>query len=112
MQPSHEVLYRATDGIISATGFPKRVMTTGVRVRCTSSSTARQVALNFEIGMSRILIRLSRTLQRAHDLRFLLERSSLQRFDARECREQGVLRSKLAAALEHGQQMMRLVKEK
>jgi len=38
-------------GTISATVLPKRVMRTGLRVRRTRSSTARQVALNFEMGI-------------------------------------------------------------
>jgi hypothetical protein len=36
-------------GMTSATGSPKRVMRTGLPVLRTRSSTARQVALNFEI---------------------------------------------------------------
>src|SRR6476660_8345305 len=55
MHPSHEVLCFALAGIISATGLPKRVTVTGAPVRLTSSRTARQVALNLEIAMSRII---------------------------------------------------------
>lgn len=39
-------------GVISAIGLPKRVTRTGFPVRRTDSSTARQVALNFEIAIS------------------------------------------------------------
>ena len=39
------------DGLISATGTPRRVTSTDVPVRHTRSSTARQVALNSEIAM-------------------------------------------------------------
>src|SRR5487761_615982 len=35
-------------GAICATGFPNLVMTMGLRVLCTRSTTARQVALNFD----------------------------------------------------------------
>ena len=38
-------------GTTSATGLPKRVMSTGRRVRRTRSSTARQVALNLEMAI-------------------------------------------------------------
>jgi hypothetical protein len=37
---------------MSAIGRPKRVTRTGLRVRRTSSSTARQVALNFDMAIS------------------------------------------------------------
>jgi len=39
-------------GTISATGAPKRVTSTGFPVFRTRSSTARHVALNFEIAIS------------------------------------------------------------
>src|ERR1700691_85477 len=54
MQPSHDSLDATLGGITSATGLPKRVTRTGLRVRRTSSRTARQVALNWEIAISRI----------------------------------------------------------
>src|SRR5471032_1264985 len=52
MQPSQDGFGEGAGGRISATGLPKRVTRTGVRVRRTSASTARQVALNFEIAIS------------------------------------------------------------
>jgi len=42
----------ADGGTISATGFPNLVTKIGLPVLCTSSSTARHVALNFEIAIS------------------------------------------------------------
>ena len=42
----------ADDATTSATGFPNRVMRTGRFVFLTCSRTAKQVALNFEIGIS------------------------------------------------------------
>lgn len=42
----------AGGGTISATGLPKRVTRTGLRVIRTCSITARQVALNFEMAIS------------------------------------------------------------
>src|ERR1035438_9851500 len=53
-QPSHDAAGFAAAGITSATGRPKRVTLTGAPVRRTSSSTARHVALNLEIAISRI----------------------------------------------------------
>lgn len=44
----------AVVGVTSATGLPKRVIRIGWPVRRTFSSTARQVALNFEMGISSI----------------------------------------------------------
>src|SRR5271165_4274106 len=41
-------------GTTSATGRPNRVTRTGAPVRRTSSKTAKQVALNLEIAISRI----------------------------------------------------------
>ena len=52
MQPSQDFVGDALGGVISATGLPKRVTRTGVRVLRTFSSTARQVALNFEMAIS------------------------------------------------------------
>src|SRR5690349_1099273 len=54
MQPSQDPFLGAFAGTTSATGFPKRVIRTGLPVRLTSSSTARHVALNLEIAISRI----------------------------------------------------------
>jgi hypothetical protein len=42
-------------GATSATGSPKRVTSTGVRVWRTRSSTLRQVALNLEIAISSLV---------------------------------------------------------
>src|ERR1039457_4219685 len=53
MRPSQHCLGNTLEGNTSATGLPKRVTRTGLRVRRTSSRTARQVALNREIAISR-----------------------------------------------------------
>src|SRR2546428_6006691 len=60
-----------TVGITSATGFPNRVTRTGLRVLRTFSSTARQVALNFEIGISfmRAIVRWSMIMVEIHSRR-------------------------------------------
>jgi hypothetical protein len=55
MQPSQEAFCGFLGGTISATGFPNRVTLTGAPVRRTSSNTAKHVALNLEIAISRIL---------------------------------------------------------
>src|SRR3984957_3108329 len=52
IQPSQDCLGAALTGTTSATGFPKRVTRIGLRVRRTSSITARQVTLNFETAIS------------------------------------------------------------
>ena len=52
IQPSQDCFGAALTGRTSATGFPKRVTRIGFRVRRTSSITARQVTLNFEIAIS------------------------------------------------------------
>ena len=54
MQPNHEPDFVLCGGTTSATGCPNRVTRTGAPVRRTSSSTARHVALNLEIAISRI----------------------------------------------------------
>ena len=54
IHPSHDVFFAGRHGTTSAIGLPNRVMRTGVPVVRTSSSTARQVALNFKIAISRI----------------------------------------------------------
>jgi hypothetical protein len=54
MHPSQEVGFAWRGGITSATGCPNRVTRTGAPVRRTSSSTARHVALNLEIAISRM----------------------------------------------------------
>jgi hypothetical protein len=52
MMPSQSLRAAGTrGGATSATGWPKRVMSTGLRVRFTRWRTARQVALNFDTGM-------------------------------------------------------------
>ncbi len=51
-EPSHSGCRPSGDGgTMSATGFPKRVTRSARPVRRTRSRVARQVALNFEIGM-------------------------------------------------------------
>jgi hypothetical protein len=54
--PSHEDAVRGLAGPTSATGRPNLVTLIGSPVRRTSSRTARQVALNLEIAISRISI--------------------------------------------------------
>lgn len=61
MQPSQEAFCGALGGTISATGFPNRVTLTGAPVRRTSSNTAKHVALNLEIAISRIFILVPRS---------------------------------------------------
>jgi len=52
MEPSHSSDRDGGDGgITSAIGSPKRVISTGFRVRRTRSKTARHVALNLEIAI-------------------------------------------------------------
>jgi hypothetical protein len=52
MHPSQVAGLRGRGGgQTSATGFPNRVISTGFRVRPTRFRTARQVALNLEIGI-------------------------------------------------------------
>jgi hypothetical protein len=52
--PNQEDTVSGRVGTTSATGRPNRVTRTGAPVRRTSSRTAKHVALNFEIGISRI----------------------------------------------------------
>src|SRR6185312_8726491 len=54
IDPSRRFFLGVRGGTTSATACPNRVTRTGAPVRRTSSSTARQVALNFEIAISRI----------------------------------------------------------
>src|SRR5258708_517421 len=56
IQPNQALACVFAGGTISATGLPNRVTRTGLRVRPTSLSTDRHVALNLEIGISRISI--------------------------------------------------------
>jgi hypothetical protein len=52
--PSQEDTVSGVVGTTSATGRPNRVTRTGAPVRRTSSRTAKHVALNLEIAISRI----------------------------------------------------------
>src|ERR1017187_5569621 len=52
--PSQEESVSGLVGTTSATGRPNRVTRTGAPVRRTSSRTAKHVALNLEIAISRI----------------------------------------------------------
>jgi hypothetical protein len=52
--PSQEESLSGLVGTTSATGRPNRVTRTGAPVRRTSSRTAKHVALNLEIAISRI----------------------------------------------------------
>jgi hypothetical protein len=52
--PSQEDTVSGRVGTTSATGRPNRVTRTGAPVRRTSSRTAKHVALNLEIAISRI----------------------------------------------------------
>ncbi len=53
--PSQEDSVRGRAGTTSATGRPNRVTRTGAPVFRTSSRTARHVALNLDIAISRML---------------------------------------------------------
>src|SRR5664280_2423096 len=81
MHPSQDPLVAARAGTTSATGFPKRVTRTGLRVRLTSSITARHVALNFEIAISRILLRKPEPSERGDGL-VVVELGQRSRFAA------------------------------